>query len=78
MPSTYTVMGHRDYTARQGDCFDLLAGQAYGQEAMAGAIVAANPDYADVTAFEGGELLRIPVVDTVETPDTLPPWRRSR
>lgn len=78
MPSTYTVMGYRDYTARQGDCFDLLAGQAYGQETMAGAIIAANPDFADVTAFEGGELLRIPVVDTVETPDTLPPWRRSR
>lgn len=76
MPKTYTVMGYRDYTARSGDSFDLLAGQAYGHEAMATAIIAANPDFADVLLFEGGEALKIPLVDTVDTPDTLPPWRR--
>ena len=24
----------------------------------------------------GGEAVRIPIVETVETPETLPPWRR--
>lgn len=78
MPSTVTVMGYRDYTARQGDTFDLLAGQAYGQESMSSTIIAANPDYCDVVIFDGGELLRLPLVDRAESPDTLPPWRRSR
>lgn len=78
MPSSYTVVGTKAYTARRGDTFDLLAGQAYGQETMAGVIIAENPDLCDVTMFEGGEAVAIPIVDRVESPDTLPPWRRSR
>lgn len=70
------VMGYRDYVCRMGDTFDLLAGQAYGQESMSSTIIAANPDLCDVVMFDGGEKLRIPVVQTVETPETLPPWRR--
>ena len=38
--------------------------------------IAANPDLSDVLIFEGGESVRIPIVETVETPETLPPWRR--
>lgn len=76
MPSRVTVTGYKTYTARQGDTFDLLAGQAYGYETMAHVIIAANPDLCDVTVFEGGEEVSLPIVDTVETPDTLPPWRR--
>lgn len=72
----YTVMGSRAYTARAGDTFDLLAGQAYGEETMAGAIIEANPDYADTVIFDGGEVLTLPLVDRADTPDTLPPWRR--
>lgn len=75
MPSV-TIRGYRSYTCRQGDMFDLLAGQAYLQEGMSSTIVAANPDYADVVMFDGGEAIRIPIVDTVEVPETLPPWRR--
>ena len=39
-------------------------------------IIEANPDLSDVLIFEGGEAVRIPIVETVETPETLPPWRR--
>ena len=74
--STYAIMGYKPYTCRAGDTFDLLAGQAYGHETMAGAIIAENPDYCDTVIFEGGEVLRLPLVDRVESPDTLPPWRR--
>lgn len=77
MPSTYTVMGYRDRVARYGDAYDLLAGQAYGQETMADAVIAANPDLCDVVLFEGGEGMRLPLVDRVDSPDTLPPWRRA-
>ena len=71
-----TVVGYRDYVARQGDTYDLLAAQAYGTEGMASIIIKANPDLSDVVMFDGGEHLRFPQVDIVETADTLPPWRR--
>ena len=74
MPSV--IRGYKSYTCRQGDMFDLLAGQAYGQEGMSSTLIAANPDFADVVMFDGGESIRIPLVEVVECPDTLPPWRR--
>lgn len=73
---SYTVMGRKPYTCRAGDSFDLLAGQAYGEESMASAIIAENPDLCDVVLFDGGEAIDLPLVDRVETPETLPPWRR--
>ena len=76
MPSSVTVVGHRSYTCRAGESFDLLAGQFYGYETMEDVIVAANPDLADVLLFDGGEVIDLPIVERVETPDTLPPWRR--
>lgn len=76
MPKTNTVLGYRDHTCRTGESWDLLAGQTYGEEKMASVIIEANPDMADVVLFDGGEVIRVPVVDVVDTPDTLPPWRR--
>ncbi len=77
MPSTVEVTGHRPYACRAGESFDLLAGRAYGQEVMASTIIAANPDLCDVVLFEGGESIDLPLVERVESPDTLPPWRRK-
>lgn len=76
MPSNVTVTGSKAYTCRAGESFDLLAGQAYGQETMAGAVIAANPDLCDVVLFDGGEVIGLPLVERVGSPDTLPPWRR--
>lgn len=76
MPS-YQIMGCRQYACKSGESFDLLAGQAYGQETMSTAIMRANPDLCDVVLFDGGEQISIPVVDVVQSPDTLPPWRRQ-
>lgn len=70
------VTGHEPYTARQGDSYDLLALQAYGEERMASVIAEANPDLIDVLVFEGGEELAIPTVDRVADPADEPPWRR--
>lgn len=77
MPNqTATVTGYREYTARQGDTYDLLALQAYGDERMAHIISQANRDMMDVLVFDGGESLRIPIVERIAAPETLPPWRR--
>ena len=77
MPNaTARVVGYVDYVARQNDSFDMLALQAYGEERMAHIIAKANREHVGVLLFEGGERLRIPIVEKVETPETLPPWRR--
>ena len=70
------TVGFIEYTAQGGDTFDSIALAAYNEERMASTIIIANPDLCDVLIFEGGELVRIPIVETVNTPDTLPPWRR--
>ena len=70
------TVGFIEYTAQGGDTFDSIALAAYNEERMASTIIAANPDLCDVLIFEGGELVRIPIVEPVTTPDTLPPWRR--
>lgn len=66
-----------NYTTRQGDTFDALALSVYNEEKMASYIIAYNPDHADVITFDADVPLRIPIFDSVETPDTLPPWRQS-
>ena len=76
MPSSVTVTGRKAYTCKSGESFDLLSGQAYGQETMAGTIIRENPDMCDVVLFDGGETIGLPLVEAVESPDTLPPWRR--
>jgi len=65
-----------EYSTKAGDTFDAIALRVYHEERMSSFIIGTNPDYCDVLMFEGGETLRIPVIETVETPETLPPWRR--
>lgn len=70
------TVGYIEYIAQGGDTYDSIALAAYNEERMASTIIAANPDQSDVLIFEGGEVLQIPIVESVKTPDTLPPWRR--
>ena len=62
--------------AQGGDTFDSIALVAYNEARMASTLIEATPDLSDARIFEGGEAVRIPLVETVETPETLPPWRR--
>ena len=71
------VTGYKEYTTREGDTFDALALEMYGEETLAHYIIEFNPDYADVLIFGANVALRLPIVEDVETPDTLPPWRRD-
>ena len=71
------VTAYKEYTTREGDTFDALALEMYGEETLAHYIIEFNPDYADVLIFEANVALRLPIVENVETPDTLPPWRRA-
>ena len=70
------VTSYKEYTTREGDTFDALALDMYGDETLSHYIIQFNPDYADVLIFDACVRLRLPIVENVETPDTLPPWRR--
>ena len=47
------VTGYKDYTTREGDTFDALALEMYGEEMLAHYIVEFNPDYADLRRERG-------------------------
>ena len=55
------VTGYKDYTTREGDTFDALALEMYGEEMLAHYIVEFNPDYADVLIFDANVALRLPI-----------------
>ena len=67
----------REHITVEGDTFDGLALRYYKDERLASKIMQANPDHCDTLIFEAGILLHIPDNNTVEMPDTLPPWRRG-
>ncbi len=71
------VTAYKEYTTREGDTFDALALEMYGEETLAHYIIEFNPDYADVLIFEANVALRLPIVEEAEMPETLPPWRRE-
>lgn len=75
MPDNAAV--YFEHTTVDGDTFDALALEYYNDEMAASQIIAANPDYCDTLIFEAGVVLRVPVIDGVEVPSTLPPWRRN-
>lgn len=62
---------------RAGDSFDGLAFEHCGNERLSSEIIALNPKYSNVLIFGEQIELTIPVYDTNETPDTLPPWRQQ-
>lgn len=71
------IVGYTDYTTRQGDVWDELALAAYDEERLSHILIEANPDYSGTLIFEAGVHLKIPILDAVERPETLPPWRRE-
>ena len=70
-------VGFFEYVAKAGDTWDSIAFMAYKVERMAHYVIQANPKYIDVLIFEGGEVLKVPIVDELEDTATLPPWRQD-
>ncbi len=70
------VKDYHEYLTEEGDTFDALALDFYDEERMASHIIQANPQYMETLVFEAGIKLRLPVLDKLERPATLPPWRR--
>ena len=72
------ITGYNVIKTVEGDTFDRLALEFYDDEKQASLIIGQNLDHCDVLIFEAGVELRIPVVEDVELPETLPPWRRGQ
>ena len=66
-----------DYITEEGDTWDSLALALYNEDRLSSALMAENPDHCEVLIFEAGVFLRLPVMEYVKLPESLPPWRRE-
>ncbi len=65
-----------NYTTKQGQTWDQIALEVYGEERHADYLMASNYPYLDVLVFSGGEVLSTPPLPE-ELDGTLPPWRTA-
>jgi hypothetical protein len=71
----------QEYICAANESFDSIALLVYDDEKYAADIMNANPDYCGQTVFDGGEVLRLPVVvvpednDETELANTIAPWK---
>ena len=70
MNSTYYT-----YITLEGDTFDCIALDFYGEETQSSTIIQANLQHRKVITFSAGIELVIPIIDQASD-DSLPPWKR--
>lgn len=66
-----------EHITAEGDRWDLLAWQYYGDSTLYEPIVAANPEVPIDPILPSGVRLLIPIIDDSEMigPEGLPPWK---
>ncbi len=75
------TLSGQGYICSAGESFDSVALSVYGDEAFAADLLNANPELCLKMVFDGGEILRLPVVETVtdasgmETAPEVAPWK---
>lgn len=69
-------MEYKIYTAKGGDTWDRIAFLIWSDESLMHLIIRENPHLANVVIFEGGEQVRIPVIEEPLNKSSLPPWRQ--
>lgn len=68
----------KTYRTIQNDAFDAVAYRLWGDERLAAALIAANPEHADVLLFDPGVVLNVPDIDAKpKTAANLPPWMKE-
>lgn len=69
---------YRIHKARPGQRWDNLSSLYYGDDFGYRPIIQENPEYIGTIAFEGGEVIRIPVIEVAtDSNPGLPPWRQE-
>ena len=67
----------RSYTTAQGDTWDKISLDLYGDERHMHRLMDANPDYRDMVVFPANCVLAAPRIDTKSRVD-FPPWRSGQ
>lgn len=62
----------------QGQTWDVIAYDLYGDEFLASDLIELNPKYAACLIFSGGEEIKVPVYDDDVDWDSVAPWRRPQ
>lgn len=63
------------YKTLQGDTWDAIAIDFYGNANMSYVIINANLSFSDYVILDGGMELKIPIIPGSVSPSTLPPWK---
>lgn len=64
------------YVTKQGDTFDSIAFNIYGDCRYTQELMETNPGYLEIVIFSGGVPLQLPEIDLAAgTAVALPPWR---
>ena len=63
------------YTTRQGDAWDAIAHQVYGNVKYTGWLMEHNHPHLDTFRFQAGVVLRTPDPPADGTADNMPIWR---
>ena len=67
-------MAKKTYTTKQGDTWDNIALQVYGEERHADFLMKSNYPFLDILVFSAGTVLNTPDLPA-ERDGALPPWR---
>lgn len=66
-----------EYVTKEGDRWDLIANEYYGDPMKYEPIISANPNVPIKSSLQSGIKLQIPVINKEESlPEELPPWKR--
>lgn len=69
-------LGGYVYITKQGDMWDQIAYQVYGDEYQVGVLFSANPELLEIYIFSAGYRVWCPVVESVDEEDeNIPDWR---
>lgn len=69
-------MKYIEYITKEGDRWDLIAYEFYGDPYLYEPIIAANPEVPIKPVLPSGIKLRVPVIEVKNTVEELPPWKR--
>ena len=66
---------YTEYVTKDGDTFDSLALDFYGDENCSVFLMQFNPDLIDTLIFNQGVTINVPEINIKEN-SSLPPWKR--
>jgi len=65
-----------EYTTIQGDMWDSISKNIYGNEKYVKELMEANKGYLSTLVFSAGIVLNVPEIITEDETNNLPPWRQ--